>query len=640
MIESTLRGAISVPPGHCIHQLFEQQAARTPDSIAVEYQGACLTYGDLNRRANQVAHALLRRGVGPGSLVGILMDRSLEALIGIYGVLKAGGAYVPLDPSYPAERLSSMIRESGLRLILIAGPAQGLHPATTACGAEILSVSENASRLSEESAENPEPKASLNDLIYVIFTSGSTGNPKGAAVYHRGFANLIHWFSKEFAFDSHDHFLLLSSLSFDLTQKNLFTPLVRGGTLHIYPPGPYDISLLRKLIAAHRITFMNCTPSAFYPVIEPHDDATARELSSLRVVCLGGESISIPRIRPWMSHPSTRAEIANTYGPTECTDICGFYRLTKENLDRYSFVPLGRSIDNALMVIVDENLEPCPPGTPGELWIGGAGVGAGYLNDAAMTARKFVASPLPSLAGTILYRSGDQARCLPDGLIEFLGRMDHQVKVRGHRIELHEIERAVESHPSVREAVVIVERSHASEAAQGLSGFVTLKAGETADSNTLRQHVKSQLPEHMVPGAFRVLESFPLSPNGKVDRRALEALTNSNTAPDRPVSLPGGGLQDQIRQLWCEILETSDVGASVSFFDAGGDSLRLAQLHLRLQTLLQREFPITQLFSVATIKAQAEAFGKSETSGSTNSTLQDRARKQREALLARQNLRR
>lgn len=637
MTESTLRGEVSLPPGYCIHQLFELQAARTPDSIALEFEGTRLTYGELNRRANQVAHALKRRGVGPNRLVGVLMDRSCEALVGIFGVLKAGGAYVPLDPSYPAERLASMIRESGLRLILTAGRAHSV--VHSGWDVEVLSLSEDTAGIAQERTENPEPAASLNDLIYVIFTSGSTGNPKGAAVYHRGFSNLIHWFSQEFAFDSNDRFLLLSSLSFDLTQKNLFTPLIRGGSLHIYPPGPYDLSLLRTLIATHHITFVNCTPSAFYPLIEPCDEATARALSSLRVVCLGGESISIPRVRAWMSHALTRAEIANTYGPTECTDICGFYRLTRENLDRYPFVPLGRPIYNAQMLILDENLAPCPLGTSGELWIGGAGVGAGYVNDAVMTAHKFIASPLSSMAGALLYRSGDLARCLPDGLIEFQGRMDHQVKVRGYRIELHEVERVVESHPSVREAVVIAQHSHASEGAHGLSGFITLKPGEAVDSEALRRHVRDRLPEYMVPGAFSFLDSFPLSPNGKVNRRALAALGSTHAA-EGPVRPPTGDVQDLIRQLWCEILEIRDIGPDVSFFDAGGDSLRLAQLHLRLQSLLQREFPITQLFSAATLKAQADAFGTTEQAGPSNNPLQDRARRQREALAARQNFRR
>lgn len=637
MTESTLRGEVSFPPSYCIHQLFELQAARTPDSIALEFEGEHLTYGELNRRANQVAHALKQRGVGPNRLVGVLMDRSFDALIAIYGVLKAGGAYVPLDPSYPAERLSLMIRESGLRLVLTAGRHHPLPDPTW--NVDVLSLSQDADRLALERTDNPEPTASLDDLIYVIFTSGSTGNPKGAAVYHRGFANLIHWFSQEFAFDSNDHFLLLSSLSFDLTQKNLFTPLLRGGSLHIYPPGPYDISLIRRLITTHRVTFINCTPSAFYPLIEPSDEATADALSSLRVVCLGGESISIPRVRAWLSHPLTRAEIANTYGPTECTDICGFYRLTRENLDRYPFVPLGRPIYNAQMAILGENLEPCPSGTSGELWIGGAGVGAGYVNDAAMTAQKFIPSPIPSLPGALLYRSGDLARCLPDGLIEFQGRLDHQVKVRGYRIELHEIERAVEFHPSVREAVVIAQRSHASDGAHGLSGFVTLKAGETVDPDALKRQVRDRLPEYMVPGTFAVLDSFPLSPNGKVDRRALAALGSTQTM-EQPARLSTGELQDQIRRLWCEILEAGDIGSDISFFDAGGDSLRLAQLHLRLQSLLQREFPITQLFSTVTIKAQADAFGKPEQVSPASNTLQDRARRQREALAARQPLRR
>ncbi|MBL9171199.1 MAG: non-ribosomal peptide synthetase [Verrucomicrobiales bacterium] len=619
-------------PRHaCVHQLFEEQVARTPQAVAVEFEGKTLTYSELNRRANQLAHALRRKGVQANSLVGVSLERSIEVLVGIYAILKAGGAYVPLDPTYPAERLDAMISGSRLRLLLTSPALAGRFSSRP--DLELMTLNESDAAFASECSDNPTPGSTPDDLIYVIFTSGSTGAPKGAAVYHRGFTNLIHWFVSEFNFDSRDHVLLVSSLSFDLTQKNLYAPLIRGGTLHLYPPGPYDISLLGRLIARHGITYINCTPSAFYPLIEPFTEETANRLSSLRVVCLGGEPISIPRLRTWITHPKSRAEVANTYGPTECTDICGFYRLTRDNLDRYDFVPLGRPIYNAQIAILDPELRPCPIGTPGELCIGGTGIGAGYVNDTTLTQQRFIANPLPEIEGSLIYRSGDQARWLPDGVIEFLGRLDHQVKVRGYRVELREIENALQLHPSVREPVVVACRRQENEGAQSLAAYVTLKDGASADSASLKQFLRDRLPDYMVPSTLSVLDSFPLSPNGKVDRRALAERAAPDASPSAPVP-NGGNLEGQIAALWREILSRSDVRHDISFFDVDGDSIRLAQLHTRLQALVGREFPLTQLFAATTVRTQAEFLGLPHAAAAGNATLQDRARRQREALAA------
>jgi amino acid adenylation domain-containing protein len=619
------------PRQACVHQLFEEQVARTPQAVAVEFEGKALTYSELNRRANQLAHALRRKGVQANSLVGVSLERSIEVVVGIYAILKAGGAYVPLDPTYPAERLDAMIAGSKLRLLLTSPALAGRFSSRP--DLEVMTLNDSDAAFASESSDNPTPASTPNDLIYVIFTSGSTGAPKGAAVYHRGFTNLVHWFVSEFNFDNRDHVLLVSSLSFDLTQKNLYAPLIRGGTLHLYPPGPYDISLLGRLIAQHGITYINCTPSAFYPLIEPFTEETANRLSSLRVVCLGGEPISIPRLRTWITHPKSRAEVANTYGPTECTDICGFYRLTRDNLDRYDFVPLGRPIYNAQIAILDPELRPCPIGTPGELCIGGTGIGAGYVNDTTLTQQRFIANPLPEIEGSLLYRSGDQARWLPDGVIEFLGRLDHQVKVRGYRVELREIENALQLHPSVREPVVVACRRQENEGAQSLAAYVTLKDGASADSAGLKQFLRDRLPDYMVPSTLSVLDSFPLSPNGKVDRRALAERAIPDASPSATVP-DGGNLEAQIAALWREILSRSDVRHDISFFDVDGDSIRLAQLHTRLQTLIGREFPLTQLFAATTVRTQAEFLGLPHAAGAGNATLQDRARRQREALAA------
>ena len=333
----------------------------------------------------------------PNTFVGICVERSLEMVVGIYGILKAGGAYVPLDPVYPRDRLAYMVQTAKIRVLLTQDRLVPLFG--DAAEVEFIRLDTEWPAISRESGHNLEPAATPDDLIYLIFTSGSTGRPKGAAVYHRGFTNLLLWFVTEFGITAADRNLLVSSLSFDLTQKNLYAPLIRGGRLHLAPTGPYDAQQLSRLIRDHGITLINCTPSAFYPLIEPPSDEALSRLASLRIAFLGGEPISIPRLRPWMTHPTCRAEMANTYGPTECTDICGSYRMTRENMDRYDFVPLGRPIHNVQLAIVDADFKPCPVGEPGELCVAGAGIGAGYINDPEMTAAKFIPNPFPGNCG-------------------------------------------------------------------------------------------------------------------------------------------------------------------------------------------------------------------------------------------------
>ena len=613
----------------CVHELFESQVSRTPDAIAVELEGNSLTYRELNDRANRLAHYLRSLGIGPDVLVGVSMERSFDLVVAIYGILKAGGAYVPLDPTYPLDRLQYMVGAAKLKFLVTHRNCVSRFGDLTGVG--VLLFDEARSTIASESHRNPERLATSRNLIYVIFTSGSTGQPKAAAVYHGGFANLLNWFVNEFEISSSDHALLVSSLSFDLTQKNLFATLVTGGTLHLNPPGPYDITVLSQLICERGITLLNCTPSAFYPLVNPFDETCASLLASLRIVFLGGEPISITRIKPWMSYPTCKAEVANTYGPTECTDICGFYRLTRDNLDQYNFVPLGRPIHNVQMAIVNSDLVPCSIGVSGELCVGGAGVGAGYINDAELTREKFVANKLSEVSSSVLYRTGDQARWHCDGVIEFLGRMDHQVKIRGYRIELQEIERAMETHGAVREAIVIV-RVDAGGGDPQLTCCFTIVSPMAVTVADLRGHLSERLPAHMIPSTFEEIPTFPLSPNGKVDRKVLAELVRERH--NRFTYLPAistNGLEDQIHAAWCQVLDCAQAGLDDNFFDLGGDSLRLARLHHHLETLLNRKFPITELFAHVTIRGMAQHFNCETGSDGKQQLVRDRARLQREA---------
>ncbi len=534
--------------------------------IALIDEKESLTYEALERRTNRLARKLQKEGVGPGVFVGVALERSCDLVVALLAVVKAGGAYVPLDPQYPAARLERMIAQVKPLVILTS---------------EML-----AGEIAESDAP-PGVTAGPEDPLYVIFTSGSTGDPKGAVVKRSGFANLIEWFGQEFSIGAEDRFLLLSSPSFDLTQKNFFAPLRAGGTLVCFPSGPFDLTLLAEMISRHGITVMNCTPSAFYPLV----DTALEKLESLRLAVLGGEPILIPRVRAWLEG-SSKAEIANTYGPTECTDICGFYRLNRNNIDDFPFVPLGWTIPNVQLAVVDDELRPVAQGEVGELLIGGAGVGLGYLNDAERTAAKFVPNPLPeALNGPLAYRTGDQVRLKTEGVLEFLGRADHQVKIRGFRIELAEIEIALAAHPAVHEAVVLA-------AGSVLQAFYIPK--EAVGAEALRAFLAAKLPEYMVPSQFFEREAFPLTPNGKVDRLKL-----ASEKPKAKVAARGNETEAAILQFWIAALGHDAIGLDDNFFDLGGNSIQLAVVHARVIRQLGRDIPITDLFAYPTVRALA-----------------------------------
>jgi amino acid adenylation domain-containing protein len=440
-----------------------------------------------------------------------------------------------------------------------------------------------------------------DDLIYAIFTSGSTGQPKAASVYHRGFENLLHWYSIELKLGPADRTLVISSPSFDLTQKNFFAPLITGGTLILDNCQTYDISRITALIRHHGITLINCTPSAFYPLV----DATAGDgyaaLSSLRFAVLGGEPISVNRLRAWLEHPNCHAEVVNSYGPTECSDICTFHRLHRGNLDDHSFVPLGREISNVEVSILDEYQVPLPDGEIGELYISGAGLGAGYLNDTAKTAEVFTHSA---------YRTGDLAKRHSSGILEFRGRADHQVKVNGFRIELGEIEIALTAHEAVREAIVIAADNSLIAHIQG-----------NVEVTELRDHLANRLPAYMVPGEFHFVESFALTPNGKIDRLALAGVASATELESGTTS----SMESKILDLWSEVLDRPVSDATANFFDLGGNSIHVAIIHVRLMEMVGRKFLITELFALPSARAIAE-FLSPKVLVAAKTGAQDRAR--------------
>ncbi|MEO5913270.1 MAG: non-ribosomal peptide synthetase [Luteolibacter sp.] len=573
---------------------FERQAKLSPSRTAVISGNESVTYAELSSRSNQIANLLRSQGIGRGNFVGLGLHRSLELPAALLGILKSGAAYVPLDPGYPAARIEQMISSADLKYVVTNSDLATQFP-------NVRTICMDDEAVSSASTDGLDQGMEKDDLIYAIFTSGSTGQPKAASVYHRGFENLLRWYSIELDMGPSDRTLIISSPSFDLTQKNFFAPLITGGTLILDDCQTYDISRISALIRELGVTLINCTPSAFYPLVDAAANEDYIALASLRFAVLGGEPISISRLRPWLEHPNCRAEVMNSYGPTECTDICAFHRLHRGNLDDHPFVPLGREIPNVQVSIVDEAMVPLPDGEIGELCISGAGIGGGYLNDAARTAEAFTGS---------IYRTGDLAKRLPSGILEFRGRADHQVKVNGFRIELGEIEIALNHHQEVREAVVIASNNR-------LIAYVHGTA-ETAD---LHRFLIARLPSYMIPGEIYFLENFPLTPNGKVDRLALAATLKTGTTGIES----GASTESKVLALWSEILDRPVDDATANFFDLGGNSIHLAIIHIRLMEMIGRKFPITELFALPSARSIAD-FLSPKGANTATASAQDRAR--------------
>ena len=581
----------------CIHRLFECQVEKTPDRIAVVCGDKTWTYRQVNERANQLAHHLRSQGVGPNCVVGINLKSSFELIVGIFGVLKAGGAYMPLDPGYPLHRLKYMIDNANASLLITAGEfAERWQPSDR----KVVCLDVGWPEIAKNSDKNPAPVSGPGNLIYVIYTSGSTGRPKGAGVYHQGFSNLLEWFTKAVAISANDRLLLVSSPSFDLTQKNIFAALLVGGELHLPPDIHYDPDQIANVISDKKITLLNLTPSAFYPLIERGIESD--KLRTLRVVFLGGEPIAIPRVRRWLERESCRCEIINTYGPTECTDVCAFYRLNLDNIDSHPVVPIGRPISNARLLVLDPAMQLCPAGMAGELSVAGDGVGAGYIGDSELTAMKFVPNPFAQVPGERIYKTGDRARYLFDGNIEFLGRTDQQVKLRGFRIDLGEVEKVLEEHDSIDTATVVVwhgTHNGAEADDRRLVGYVVPKRRTALSSAELCEFLRGRLPDYMVPAAFVQLDELPLLLNGKIDRRALPAPEGGCTMDNG--DFPSGRLEFQLIRLWRMFLGVNHLGLRDNFFDLGGDSLRAASLIAAVEKNFGKKIRLIDFFAAPTV---------------------------------------
>lgn len=566
---------------------------------AVKHGDQQLSYADLNQSANALASVLKKQGVSRDSRVAICLPRSADLMVALLALIKTGAAYVPVDISYPQERIRYIVQDSAATLLISASCLRERLPElnTPCVWLDTLTAEQTALEILPASS-------SLDDLFYVIYTSGSTGQPKGATVKQQGVCNLLDWYIEEFDLHQYRHHLIISAFGFDLTQKNLWAALLTGGTLHFPVDDHYHPQHLIEQIRSEGIEVINCAPSALYGLVDACE-GDYQKLSSLRWVILGGEPIVLDKLRPWLSDPACQAQLVNNYGPTECTDIAAFYRL--DNIQRRT-VPIGRPNTNVKLHLVNEAGQAVPPGIMGELCISGAGVGAGYLNKPELNAKAF--QPIFGKhegESDPWYRSGDLMCLLPDGELEFVGRKDFQVKLRGLRIELQEVEWAMRMINGVEDSLVQVERvlgETTQSSAENLERLIAYVVG--ADSlNEINwfQHLSKTLPAYMIPAQVIVLSHWPLTPNGKVDRAALPKPEEMNATP---FVAPRNEIEQQLAQIWCEVLGRASVGVLDNFFAVGGNSLLAVRIVARMEKHFTHTFALSMLFSAQTIAELAQ----------------------------------
>ena len=577
------------PRHQTIHSLFEEQVDKTPDSVAVVAAGQHLTYRQLNERANQVAYYLKAKGVGPEVPVAIFMERSAELLIGILATLKAGGAYVPLDPAYPQERLSLMLADTCAPVLLAQ---ERLRERLPACAAQVLFLDTEQEAFARQPTENLPGEARPDNLAYIIYTSGSTGAPKGVCVEHRAVARLVKQ-SAYVDFGEAETFLMLAPVSFDASTFEIWGSLLNGARLVLMPAGMTNLGELGDALRQHRVTTLWLTAGLFHLMVDQQLDA----LKSVRQLLAGGDVLSVPHVQKFLQ-AAPDSTLVNGYGPTENTTFTCCHPM-KSGAVIANTVPVGRPVAHTQVYLLNADLQPVPLGAFGELHAGGDGLARGYWKHPGLTAEKFVPNPFSGEAGARLYKTGDRARYLPDGTIEYGGRADRQVKVRGFRVELGEIEAALVAHKDVRECAVVVHEEESGD--RLLVAYVVEEAQQDAPGSDLRSFLKDRLPEYMLPQAFVRLDALPLTPNGKVDRRALPA-----PAPQKAASpLPRTDTERRVAAVWCEVLGLKEVGVHDNFFDIGGHSLLLAKLQYQLQLQLGDQLSIVELFQYPTVHALA-----------------------------------
>ncbi|MGZ3457617.1 MAG: amino acid adenylation domain-containing protein, partial [Archangium sp.] len=592
--------AFEYPRDSCIHDVFAQQAAQRPDAVALEDASRRLTYRELDSLANQWAHLLQRRGVGPDSRVALCLERSVELIVSLLGILKAGGCYVPLDASYPRERLVHMLEDSQPQVLLTSRALAARLPAE---GLTLVLLEELAEELARQPVTAPVSATTSRNLAYIDFTSGSTGRPKGVCIEHRSVMRLLLGRVDFMELGPQHSFLLIAPISFDASTLEVWGPLLHGARLVLYPPhAPNDVRELQQVLERHCVSTLHLTAGLFTQMV----DANLDGLRSVKQLLTGGDVVSASHVRRVLEE--LRIPVTACYGPTESTLFASCFRMAEPSQPGTS-VPIGRPIGNTSLYVLDPQMQLVPVGVPGELYIGGDGLARGYLQQPSLTAERFLPDPFSTEPGARMYRTGDLVRRRADGVLEFLGRVDTQVKIRGFRIELAEVESALLSHPAVAKAVVVAREDG------GVKRLVAYFVGE-APVAELRAHLKGRLPEYMVPSALVCLEALPLTANGKVDRKALPAPADVQQAPaSAHYEAPRNATEQALVDILSQVLRVQRVGIHDNFFELGGDSItsmqvvaraRQAGLQLSPKLLFQHQ-TVAALASVATPAQQTLA---------------------------------
>jgi amino acid adenylation domain-containing protein len=589
---------VAYPDDQCLHGVFEAQVTQTPDAVAVVCGDGSLTYRELNRRANQVAHYLQALDVGPEMLVGLCAERSLVTLVGLLGILKAGAAYVPLDPAYPPERLAFMLEDSRPSVVLTQERCVAHLPAR---GAQIVCLDADWSTIAQYSEQNPVSRATADNMAYLLYTSGSTGRPKGVLGVHRATLNALAWMWQTYPFAHHEVCCQKTSISFGDSMQELLGPLLHGRQIvlipdHILKELPHFVQML----AVHRVTRIILVPSLLRALLDTYGDLQAR-LPHLKLWFAGGEALSSDlwqRFQQCLPH----SRLINLYGASEASDDTTCYD-TSLISHQLSCVPIGRPVANTQVYVLDQHMQPVPLGVPGELYVGGAGLTRGYLNSPELTAQSFIPHPFSDAPGARLYKTGDVVRYRSDGHLEYVGRLDHQVKIRGIRVELGEIETTLVQHPSVRETVVTAHADIPGE--PRLVAYMVPTQGPKPTMRELRRFLAKRLPTAMVPAVFVILETLPLTPSGKVDHQALPVPGPTRLALEDLYVAPRTSIEHQVAAIWCHLLALQQVGIFDNFFELGGHSLLAMQLLSRVRDATHIEVSLLSFFEMPTVAGMA-----------------------------------
>ena len=589
-----------------LHLAFAEQARLTPDAVAVRFEQTGLTYRELNQRANQLGHYLRKMGVGPEVLVGIFLERSTEMLVALLGVLKAGAAYVPLDAASPSERLSFIIKDAGLSLVLTR---KCLKESLAVCDARLVCLDSDWASIAQEDEANFDSEVTAEDLAYVVYTSGSTGRPKGVLVEHRQLSNYIHSIRERLGLDACTSFAMVQPLTVDGPVTTIYAPLLTGGCVHLISDERVaDAQAFATYLHDHQIDYLKIAPSHLATL---HQNGDPSKLMPRKVLMIGGEA---PRVTSAEElRTIAQCSIFNHYGPTETTVGVTTYQVDETMKDvRSVTLPIGRPLPNVQAYVLDRHLEPVPPGVAGELYIGGKNVSRGYLNSPQLTAERFVPDPFSRSVGARLYSTGDISRYLADGQLEFLGRRDHQVKVRGFRIELAEIETTLRKHEDVREAVVAAHTDKDRDT--HLVAYVVPAEAQTPTAGELRAFLKEKLPEYMVPYLYLFLDKLPLTRHGKVDRLALPRPEGTERELDVPFVAPRNAVEEVLSEIFAEVLSVERVGVNDNFFELGGHSLLATQLVSRVRKSFQPDLALRKIFEAPTVASLAAVLVAAEPS--------------------------